>query len=77
MTRHGRILVAEDDPRARESLAALLAEEGYTVEAVEDGRLASRLLSEDGFDAALLDVRMPGKDGLAVLRNSSGAARMG
>lgn len=68
MTRHGRILVAEDDPRARESLAALLAEEGYSVEAVEDGQQASRMLSENSFDAALLDVRMPGKDGLAVLR---------
>jgi two-component system response regulator AtoC len=68
VNRVGRILVAEDDPRARESLAALLAEEGYVVEAVEDGRQASQRLSEESFDAALLDVRMPAKDGLAVLR---------
>jgi DNA-binding NtrC family response regulator len=68
LSRQSRILVAEDDPRARESLTALLAEEGYSVEAVEDGRQASRLLGEEHFDAALLDVRMPGKDGLAVLR---------
>ena len=68
MSRQGRILVAEDDPRARESLAALLAEEGYQVDAVSGGNEASRLLSEETFDAALLDVRMPGKDGLAVLR---------
>ena len=68
MSRQGRILVAEDDPRARDSLTALLAEEGYSVESVEDGRQASQLLGEESFDAALLDVRMPGKDGLAVLR---------
>jgi len=68
VSRPRRILVAEDDPRARESLTALLVEEGYSVEAVEDGRQASRLLGEESFDAALLDVRMPGKDGLAVLR---------
>jgi two-component system response regulator AtoC len=68
MSPQGRILVAEDDPRARESLTALLAEEGYQVEAVSDGNAASRALSADDFDAALLDVRMPGKDGLAVLR---------
>ena len=68
MSRQGRILVAEDDTRARESLTALLAEEGYSVEAAEDGQRASRLLREESFDAALLDVRMPGKDGLVVLR---------
>lgn len=68
MSHAGRILVAEDDPRARDSLTALLAEEGYYVEAVADGAEVSRLLNEETFDAALLDVRMPGKDGLTVLR---------
>jgi two-component system response regulator AtoC len=68
MSHAGRILVAEDDPRARDSLTALLVEEGYYVEAVADGAEVSRLLNEETFDAALLDVRMPGKDGLTVLR---------
>jgi two-component system response regulator AtoC len=63
-----RILVAEDDARARESLCALLEEEGYRVEAAANGNEASRLLLESDFEAALLDVRMPGKDGLTLLR---------
>lgn len=63
-----RILIGEDDMRARESLRALLQEEGYCVETASDGVQASQRLREAEFDAVLLDVRMPGKDGLALLR---------
>jgi DNA-binding NtrC family response regulator len=65
-----RVLVAEDDPRAREALIALLEDEGYGVAAASDGIEASRLLAAERFDAALFDVRMPGKDGLTLLRES-------
>ena len=63
-----RILIGEDDDRARDSLRALLTEEGYRVETACDGVEASQRLRESEFDAVLLDVRMPGNDGLSLLR---------
>ncbi len=60
--------MVEDDRRARQALEALLAEEGYEVVAAADGDEATRLLAAQQFDAALLDVRMPGKDGVTVLK---------
>ena len=63
-----KILIGEDDGRARDSLRALLTEEGYRVETASDGVEASQRLRESEFDAVLLDVRMPGKDGLSLLR---------
>lgn len=64
----GRVLVAEDDARARDALVALLEEEGYEVECAVDGIAASECVAAGDFDAVLLDVRMPGKDGLSLLR---------
>ncbi|MGH9674362.1 MAG: sigma-54-dependent transcriptional regulator [Bryobacteraceae bacterium] len=68
MKKRAKILVAEDDPRARDALGAMLKDEGYDVEIASGGLEASELLRESEFDAALLDVRMPGRDGLALLR---------
>jgi two-component system response regulator AtoC len=68
MSSRPKVLVAEDDTRARDSLRALLEEEGYSVQTAADGIAASQALDEDSFEAALLDIRMPGKDGLAILR---------
>ena len=67
------ILIGEDDDRARDSLRALLTDEGYRVQTARDGAEISRLLKEAEFDAVLLDVRMPGKDGLSLLRNARAA----
>ena len=61
-------MIGEDDDRARDSLRALLTDEGYRVQTARDGTEISRLLKEAEFDAVLLDVRMPGKDGLSLLR---------
>ena len=68
MKRKGSVLVAEDEPQARESLRRLLEEEGYTVRCAADGLEAARLLDQESVDAALIDIRMPGQDGLALLR---------
>jgi DNA-binding NtrC family response regulator len=68
MKRKAAVLVAEDEPQARESLRQLLTDEGYGVECVDNGVDALRVLSAGAVEAALLDIRMPGKDGLAVLR---------
>ena len=61
-------MIGEDDDRARDSLRALLTDEGYRVQTARDGAEVSQLLKEAEFDAVLLDVRMPGKDGLSLLR---------
>jgi len=70
-----RILIAEDDARARDYLGALLRDEGYAVETAADGTEAWRLLEEGGFDGLLLDVQMPGKDGLTILRDLQALAQ--
>jgi DNA-binding NtrC family response regulator len=62
------VLIAEDEAQARESLRALLEDEGYQVICASDGMEASRLLNQSTVEAALIDIRMPSKDGLALLR---------
>ena len=62
------VLIAEDEPQARDALRALLEDEGYRVLAAVDGVEAAAMLSAEAVEAAVLDIRMPNKDGLAVLR---------
>ena len=62
------ILIAEDEAQAREALRALLEDEGYRVLCASDGAEASHHLAHSPVEAALLDIRMPSKDGLALLR---------
>jgi two-component system response regulator AtoC len=64
------VLVAEDGRAARASLTALLEAAGLRVIPAEDGRTALSLLLQEEPDAALLDIRMPGIDGLEVLRKA-------
>ena len=66
----GNILIAEDEAAVRESLAEVLRDEGYQVTAVADGDAAIGSLSAQDFDLVLSDLRMPGADGLAVLRHT-------
>jgi two-component system, OmpR family, response regulator MprA len=63
-----RVLVADDDRAIRESLARALELEGYGAVAVADGVQALTTVRRDSFDALVLDVMMPGVDGLAVCR---------
>jgi two-component system response regulator MprA len=63
-----RVLVADDDRAIRESLARALQLEGYEVVAVVDGVEALARVRRGGFDALVVDVMMPGVDGLAVCR---------
>jgi two-component system, NtrC family, response regulator AtoC len=62
------VLIAEDEAQARESLRALLEDEGYQVTCAIDGMEASAVLSRSTVEAALIDIRMPVKDGLTLLR---------
>jgi two-component system response regulator PilR (NtrC family) len=68
MTMLGTIVVADDEALARQSVAELLREEGYHVYEAADGQAALQLLEEVDVDLVLSDLRMPGVDGLAVLK---------
>lgn len=63
-----RIAVVEDDESIAALLRSLLAMEGFEVTVVPDGTRALRILAGGGFDAAVLDVMLPGKDGISVLQ---------
>jgi two-component system NtrC family response regulator len=61
------ILVVDDDPALRDSLAEAVADLGHTAELAADGTAALARLARPGIDAVLLDLRMPGMDGMTVL----------
>ncbi len=63
-----RILVADDDRHIRELLRLVLGKEGYTVLEAEDGAAASALMEREPAQLAVVDVMMPGKDGIALCR---------
>jgi two-component system response regulator MprA len=62
------LLVVDDDPAVREALALVLDLNGFDVTTAVDGREAIRTLSVASPDAVILDVLMPGLDGLEVCR---------
>ncbi len=64
-----RLLIVEDDSELREALAALLRQSGYEVEAHSDGRLALNALLASDYDLAIVDLLLPGMNGIALVRN--------
>ena len=65
-----RVLIAEDERQLALLLEHFLAGRGHTVSVVHDGRAALDAIEREPFDVALLDVQMPGLDGIAVLRGA-------
>ena len=63
-----RILVVDDDPALRELLATYLAANGFAVDAVGDGAAMRAALASGLPDAIVLDLMLPGEDGLALTR---------
>ncbi|MEQ8301116.1 MAG: response regulator transcription factor [Hyphomonas sp.] len=61
------ILVVDDDNRIRDLLKRFLTREGYRVTTASDAASARRMFSNMEFDLAILDVMMPGEDGLSLL----------
>lgn len=70
-----RLLLVEDDPALRAQLRTALVEAGYVVDEAADGREALHLGDTEPFDAVLLDLGLPGLDGLSVLRRWREAGR--
>jgi two-component system, OmpR family, response regulator VicR len=64
-----RILIVEDDQFLREFYQELLTSEGYTIDVGQDGEVGFQKAHEGGFNLVLLDIMMPKKDGLQVLRD--------
>lgn len=63
-----KILVVDDEETTRRSLADILRLEGMLVKTAANGEAAVEAIQQEGFDLILLDLKMPGMDGLEVLR---------
>lgn len=71
-----RLLLIEDDEMIGTAVRSGLREEGFSVDWIQDGAAAQRACSGSDYDAAILDLGLPGKDGLKVLAElrSAGSA---
>jgi DNA-binding NtrC family response regulator len=65
----GTILVAEDEALPRKNICRVLREEGYQVHEAMDGQQALQEIDKVDFDVVLTDIKMPGADGLTVLKH--------
>ncbi|MBV6413235.1 MAG: two-component system response regulator OmpR [Xanthomonadales bacterium PRO6] len=63
-----RILLVDDDPGLRELLSRYLGREGYSVKAVAEGVAGKRALDQGHYDLIVLDLMLPGEDGLSLLK---------
>jgi two-component system, OmpR family, phosphate regulon response regulator OmpR len=63
------VLVVDDDDRIRELLKRFLSLKGYRVTAASDARVARRFIEAFDFDLLILDVMMPGEDGVSLTRD--------
>src|SRR5258706_1184082 len=68
MTAAPRVLVVEDEPNIRELVCLHLGLEGYTCEGLGDGQSALKRTESERYDLLVLDVMIPGIDGLSLCR---------
>ena len=68
-----KVLVVDDDARLRELLNRYLGEQGYNVRAVSNANEMNRLLARERYDLMVLDLMLPGEDGLSICRRLRGA----
>ncbi|ASI36523.1 MULTISPECIES: response regulator [unclassified Exiguobacterium] len=71
----GRLLIAEDEPGIRNLLAQLFKAQGYITDLAVDGIETIERLREADYDLLLMDVNMPGKTGIEVLRHQDQIGR--
>ena len=69
MNRKGKILFVDDEASLRLLLSNELSRAGYTVEVAQDGETALSRIREDFYNVVLLDIVMPGMDGISLLRS--------
>lgn len=67
-----RLLIVEDDQFLRDFYQELLSGKGYTVDTAGDGELAQTKILQGGWDLILLDIMLPKKDGLHILKDLQG-----
>lgn len=65
-----RILIVEDDDHIAELMRMHLRDEGYLIEHAADGRVGAELLERGNWDALVLDLMLPGVDGLEICRRA-------
>src|SRR5215510_10795117 len=68
-----RILVVDDDARLRDLLNRYLGEQGFAVRTVSNATEMDRYLARERYDLLILDLMMPGEDGLSICRRLRGA----
>src|SRR3989338_3756519 len=71
-----KILVVDDDVRLRELLQRYLTEQGFNVKAVADAKEMDATLATDTIDLLVLDLMLPGEDGLSICRRMRGSGAM-
>ena len=67
-SRVDKIVVVDDDARIRDLLRRYLTQEGFEVIVAEDGKALNRILLRDTVDLIVLDLMLPGEDGLSICR---------
>src|SRR5690348_1897795 len=68
-----KVLVVDDDVRLRDLLNRYLGEQGYSVRAVSNATEMNRQLARERYDLMILDLMMPGEDGLSICRRLRGS----
>ena len=66
------VLVVDDEPGMRDTLVAILELNDYRVWSAPDGETAASAVQERDFDVVVMDIRMPGRDGVSVLEEIGG-----
>ena len=77
MAERTHIVVVDDEPEICEMLADYLGHAGFEVSTAEDGRAMRRILEERAADLVILDINMPGEDGLSLARYLRANSKVG
>jgi DNA-binding NtrC family response regulator len=67
-TKQMKVLIIEDDPGVRLGLSCTLENKGYRIATAENGLEGMKLFEKEGFDIVITDLRLPGADGIKVLK---------
>ena len=76
MSTPSRLLVVDDDAELRELIDQYLSGQGFEVETVEDGRAMDERLAAEQFDLIILDLMLPGEDGLSIAKRLKSEANI-